>query len=162
MENKAVGYIVMGISVIIVGIIFLFRSALKSIVSANCSLAHGGNSCPMYVTINQQTYLALAIVGVLVIFGAVLIFTKPDTHIIVKKVKEKKEVKKVDLTGFRPEDKQVYELVKSEGTVFQASIMEKTGFVKAKVSRIIDRLEGKGLVERKRRGMTNVIVLKEE
>ena len=29
------------------------------------------------------------------------------------------------------------------------------------VSRIIDRLEGKGFVERKRRGMTNVVVMKE-
>tara|TARA_Y100000310_G_scaffold79304_3_gene76019 strand:- start:11104 stop:11229 length:126 start_codon:yes stop_codon:yes gene_type:complete len=32
---------------------------------------------------------------------------------------------------------------------------------KAKVSRIIDRLENKDIVERKRRGMTNVVVLKD-
>ena len=40
-----------------------------------------------------------------------------------------------------------------------ADLIEKTGFGKAKMTRIIDRLEGKGFVERKRRGMTNVVVL---
>ena len=37
---------------------------------------------------------------------------------------------------------------------------QKTNFGKAKMTRIIDRLEGRGFVERKRRGMTNVVVLK--
>jgi len=33
---------------------------------------------------------------------------------------------------------------------------------KVKVSRILDKLEGKGLVETKTRGMTNVILLKKQ
>jgi len=40
-------------------------------------------------------------------------------------------------------------------------LIEKTGFGKAKMTRIIDRLEGRCFVERKRRGMTNIVVLKE-
>ena len=46
-------------------------------------------------------------------------------------------------------------------TIFQADLIEKTGFGKAKMTRILDRLEGKGFVERKRRGMTNVVVIRE-
>ncbi len=161
MENKHVGFVILGISVVIIGIVFLFQSALRDIVTANCSEAHGGNSCPMYVTINQQTYLALSIVGVLVIFGGVLIFSKPEERIVVRKIKEKKPEKEVDLSGFRPEEKQVLKLVQQDGAIFQAEIIEKTGFGKAKISRIVDRLEGKGLVERKRRGMTNVVVMRE-
>ena len=33
---------------------------------------------------------------------------------------------------------------------------------KVKVTRILDKLEGRGLVERKRRGMTNVVMLKNQ
>jgi uncharacterized membrane protein len=159
MENKNVGWLVMGISVVVVVIIFIFNSALKDIVSASCGLAHG-SSCPMYDTITKQTYLALAIVGVLVAIGLVLIFSKPTEKVIIKRVKEKTPRKKIDMSGLRKEDKQALKIIQEKGTIFQADLIEETGFGKAKVSRILDRLEGKGIVERKRRGMTNVVVLK--
>ncbi len=159
MENKHVGWIILGISAVIVVIIFLFQNALKDIVASSCGLH--GSSCPMFVTINQQTYLALAIVGILVVIGAVFIFSKQNEKIIVKKIKEKKKIKKVDLLGFRSDDKKIFKIVQETGTIFQADLVERSGFSKAKMSRVIDRLENKGLVERKRRGMTNVIVLKE-
>jgi uncharacterized membrane protein len=44
--------------------------------------------------------------------------------------------------------------------LFQAELIEKTDFNKVKVSRILDKLEGKGLIERRRRGMTNLVLLK--
>ena len=161
MENKHVGYILLGISAVVVVIIFLFENALKDIVSVSCGAEHS-TVCPMNVTIMQQTYLALAIVGILVIISLVLIFSKPKEKIIVKKVKEKKPKKKYDLSHLKPEEKQVFKLVQENKAMFQANIIDKTGFGKAKVTRIIDRLEGHNLVERKRRGMTNIVVLKED
>lgn len=154
------GLIVLGISVLMILVIFLFNSALKEIISSSCTGEHA-ISCPMYDAVSKQTYLSLAVVGILIIFGLVLAFSKPEKEIVVKTVKEKKPIKKVDLSSFRQEEKQVFNLVKENGAMFQADIIEKTGFGKAKVSRIIDRLEGSGLLERKRRGMTNVVVLKE-
>jgi len=38
--------------------------------------------------------------------------------------------------------------------------VEETGFTKVKITRILDSLEGNGLIERKRRGMTNIIILR--
>lgn len=162
MENKNVGYLILGISAVIVVIIGIFNSALKEIVESSCSLAEHLN-CTMYDTITKQTYLALAIVVVLVVIGLVLIFSKQSERVIVKTktVKEKVKKKEYDLSGLRKEDKDVFKIVKEQGTIFQADLIEKTGFGKAKMSRVIDRLEGKGFVERKRRGMTNVVVLKE-
>lgn len=160
MENKHVGYLLLGISLLVVFLIFLFNSALKDIVVASCGELHG-ESCPMNQTINQQTYLALGVVGLLVIVSLVLIFSKPQKEIILKKVKERRPKKKIDTTGLKPEEKQVLSLVKENKAIFQADLIEKTGFGKAKMTRIIDRLEGRGFVERKRRGMTNVVVLKE-
>ena len=152
----------LGISVLIVLLVFLFNNTLMESVRNSCFIQHGNvTSCEMYDSVNYQTYLALGIVGELVIFSLFLLFSKPNEKVVVKKIKEKKIEKKINLSSFRPEEKQVYNLVKESGAMFQADLIEKTGFSKARMTRIVDKLEGRGLAERKRRGMTNVVVLKE-
>jgi len=118
--------------------------------------------CPMNKTINQQTYLSLTIAGILIIIGFFFIFAKQAEKIVIKKIKEKKQEKKIDTSNLRPEEKQVLNIIQENDAIFQADLIEKTGFGKAKMSRIIDRLEGQGIVERKRRGMTNVVVMKKD
>ncbi len=159
MENKNVGLLLIGISILIIGIIFLFSSTLKEISSNSCSMEK--ESCPMYQTIDKQTYLALGIVGLLIIVGLVLIFSKPEERIIFRKVEAKKQKKEINTSDLRQEEKKVLELIQKNKAIFQAELIEKTGYGKAKMTRILDRLEGKGFVERKRRGMTNVVVLKD-
>ena len=163
MENKNVGWLLLGVSVLIVLLVFLFNNTLMESVRNSCFIQHGDvQSCEMYDSVNYQTYLALVIVGVLIITSLFLIFSKPNEKIIIRKVKEKKIQREVDLSSFRPEEKKIYNLVKGNGAIFQADLIEKTGFSKARMTRIIDKLEGNGLVERKRRGMTNVVVLRED
>ncbi|MBI2042816.1 hypothetical protein HYT25_00315 [Candidatus Pacearchaeota archaeon] len=160
MENKNVGYLILGISVLMILIIFLFNSTLRDFVTNSCNLAHGDlYSCPMYKTINQQTYLALGIVGLLIIVGLILIFSKPNERIILKKIKERK--KKIDFSNIEKEEKKVVDLLLQEDkAMFQADLMEKLGIGKVKMTRLLDKLEAKQIVERKRRGMTNVVVLR--
>lgn len=158
MENKHFGWIMIGISALMVFIIFLFRNALEKIVAASCEELHG-EFCPMYTTINQQTYLSLAIVSIIVIIGIALILTKPKEKIIIKKVKVAK--KKLDLSGLDKEEKSVINLLQNEnGAMFQSALMEKLEIGKVKTTRLLDKLEAKQLIERKRRGMNNIIVLK--
>ena len=58
-------------------------------------------------------------------------------------------------------EKEIYEVVlESDGVVEQSSIVEETDLSKSHVSRKLDVLESRDLVERKRRGMGNVVVLK--
>ncbi|PIN91750.1 hypothetical protein COU61_01900 [Candidatus Pacearchaeota archaeon CG10_big_fil_rev_8_21_14_0_10_35_13] len=52
------------------------------------------------------------------------------------------------------------EAIEGDGTLFQSDLVDKSGFDKVKVTRILDKLEGKGFIERKRRGMSNVVILK--
>jgi uncharacterized membrane protein len=161
MENKNVGWLVIGISAVIIAIIFIFNSALHDIVKSSCGLEHS-LVCPMNKTISEQTYLALAIVGILVIIGLVLILSKPKEKIVIKKVREKVAEKEFDLSGLTKEEKAVFKTVQDTKAIFQADLIEKLALGKAKVSRILDRLEGKGFVERKRRGMNNIVVIKED
>ena len=161
MENKYVGFVTLGISAIILFIVFLFQNAMKKIVSASCTMDEQGAACPMYDAITQQTYLAIAIVGILVIVGFIFIFTKPKEKIVIKKIKEKIQKRKIDLTDFSSDEKDVFNLIQENKTIFQADLIEKTEFTKAKMTRILDKLEGNNLIERKRRGLTNVVVLRE-
>ena len=157
MENKHVGFIVIGIAALLVVIIFLFQSALSQIVSSTCSME--AESCPMNKTINQQTYLSLSIVGILIIIGLVFIFNKPKEKIIIKNIKAKK--KKLDLSGLDSKEKEVINILQKEnGTIFQATLMERLGSGKVGITRLLDKLEAKQLIERKRRGMNNIVVLK--
>ena len=160
MENKNVGYLLLGLSILIIFIIFLFNNAMKQIIMEGCPASHGGYTCPAYKTINQQTYLSLSIVGLIIIIGFTMIFVKPKEKIIIKRIKEKQPQKQIDTSQLKPEEKQILSLIQESKAIFQADLIEKTGFGKAKVTRILDRLEGQGVVERKRRGMTNVVVLK--
>lgn len=129
MENRNVGFLVLGIAAVIVAIIFLFQNAMKEIILTSCGLEHGV-VCPMNQTVENQTYLSLAIVAVLVIIGLVLIFTKPSEKIIIKKIKEKKFEKQIDFSGLRKEDRDVLKIVQESKTIFQADLIEKTGFGK--------------------------------
>ncbi|MBS3077338.1 MarR family transcriptional regulator [Candidatus Pacearchaeota archaeon] len=160
MENKNVGYLLLGLSIVIIFIIFLFNNAMKVIIVEQCGPVHGP-TCEMNKNVEQQTYLSLGIVAILIIASVVLISSKPKEKIIVKKIKEKQVKKQFNLEGLRKEDKQAFAIIQDSKTIFQADLIEKLSFGKAKMSRVLDRLENKGLVERKRRGMTNVVVLKE-
>ncbi len=162
MENRNVGWFLLAVSILIMVFTFFYSNALDDAVRTSCFLQHGDvESCEMFDSVTKQTYFALAIAGVLLVVSLFLVFSKPNEKVIVKKIKEKKIQKNVDLSGFRREEKEVYNLIKENGAIFQADLIEKTGFSKARMTRIIDKLEGHGLVERKRRGMTNVVVVRE-
>jgi|WetSurMetagenome_2_1015567.scaffolds.fasta_scaffold1023461_1 uncharacterized membrane protein len=167
MRNRIVGFLVIGIALLIGFIIFSFNQAMVTIVSTSCS---HGTSCPMWGTIEFQTDMSIAIMIIIAIIGLYLVFFGREEIRITKfkTIRQQIEPKKITrenyqkiMDGLTKEERTILErLIDSKGTSFQSDIVEKTGFGKVKVTRILDRLEGKGLIERRRRGMTNVIVLK--
>ncbi|ABD42149.1 hypothetical protein Mhun_2448 [Methanospirillum hungatei JF-1] len=60
------------------------------------------------------------------------------------------------------EDQQlIYQtILDADGIIPQSDIVEKTGLSKSNVSRSLDMLESMGLIEKRRRGMGNLILLK--
>jgi hypothetical protein len=66
------------------------------------------------------------------------------------------------IEGLAGEDeRKIVQIVADEGgTIFQSQLVERSGFSKSKVSIVLDRLEARGLLERRRHGMSNAVVLK--
>jgi len=161
MENKNVGLLIVGIAIVMAIIVWLFNSALNDIVGASCT---HGVECTMYDTITAQTGLSFAIIGIVVAIGLFIMFSKPKIEIkekvIVKTIKEKK--KKLDLKGLDKDEKEVVEILSKDGrAMFQKTLMEKLGVGKVGMTRLLDKLEAKQIIERKRRGMNNIVVLKD-
>ena len=162
MKNKNVGYLIVGISIVIGIIVLIFNLGLKNIVGQTCT---HGPTCSMFDTIAIQTYISLAIAGLILVIGLFLIFSKEE---VIEKIIEKKQKihvekkrKPIDYSKLDKDEKVVVKIVEeADGTIFQSDLVEKTEFSKVKVSRILDKLEGRQLLERKRRGMTNVVVLR--
>jgi len=164
MKNRLVGILIVIIAVLIGFIIFSFNRALTDIVNTACS---HGSSCPMWGTIDFQTNVSFGIMVFVVIIGVYLIFFGKEEKIVTKfkritrETKITKESYKKILSSLKGDEKIVLgKIIQAEGTIFQSDIVDKTRFPKAKVTRILDKLEGKGIIERRRRGMTNVVILK--
>lgn len=167
MRNRIVGELIIGIAALMGFIIFSFNRALKGIVSTTC--AHGP-SCSMWSTINFETNVSIGVMAFVVAIGIYLIFFGREERVVtrIKTVKQQLEPKKITKENYQKimselesDEKTVFEkIIEAEGTIFQSDLVEKTGFDKVKVTRILDKLEGKQLIERKRRGMTNVVILK--
>jgi uncharacterized membrane protein len=159
MKNKNVGYLIIGIAIVIVLIIFIFNQAMTSIVKESCS---HGPSCSMYGTIESQTYLSFAIAGIIIAIGIFFVFSKESEKIIIKTKKVLEKKKSLDISGLNSEEKQLIELLhKENNAMFQRTLMEILNIGKVKTTRLLDKLESKGFIERKRRGMNNIVVLKE-
>jgi uncharacterized membrane protein len=161
MENKHAGMLVVGIGAVMAVIVWIFNSALKKIVDETCS---HGSECTMFNTIQSQTALSLAIVAVILAIGLIIMLTKPKIEIqekiVVKKIKEKK--KKLNLDGLDKQERETVELIQKEGNaMFQADLMEKLEIGKVGMTRLLDKLEAKQIIERKRRGMNNIVVIKD-
>lgn len=167
MKNRIVGILVIGIALLIGFVTFSFNKALKDIVNMACS---HGSECAMWGTIKFQTNISIGIMIFIVIVGIYLVLFGKEEKIItkIKTVKPQIEPEKTSkenyqkiIKGLGGDEKIVFDkIIKSEGTIFQSDLVDKTSFPKVKVTRILDKLEGKGLVERRRRGMTNIVILK--
>jgi len=168
MKNRNVGIVIIGIALLIGFIILAFNMAMTEIVSTSCS---HGESCPMWGTINFQTNVSTGVMVFVILVGLFLIFFAKDekvTETKIVKVKEQITPREITKDNYQKvmkeladDEKLVLEkIIESQGTIFQSDLVEKTGLTKVKITRILDKLEGKSIIERKRRGMTNVVILK--
>ncbi|MBI1973694.1 MarR family transcriptional regulator [Candidatus Micrarchaeota archaeon] len=121
-----------------------------------CPLPEG--ICPVESGVPSISIIAFALEGLVGLVGAWLLFSGITSQSRRAAAVRDASAKRSELSG---DERKVYDLVaEANGAVFQSDLVERSGLNKVKVTRILDRLEGSGLVERRRRGMTNMVVLK--
>lgn len=139
---------------------------LCKVVAANPELSM--EDCPAHK--DNTSWLLVVAFGIafLVLGGGIYLLFAPleKTAQINTQTKEtsleihSRPKKEVDPKQLSSEEQRLYNLlVENNGSVYQSDLVNKTGLSKVQITRILDRMEGAGIIERKRRGMTNVVIL---
>ncbi len=150
-------------SVFILGIKLLNPTPIQIIVEGSNAAF---NQIPGFFTFTDVVILIISSF-ILCASGMYLLFfdavesnsvEKPVGKIVLEeRKKEREEVSKT----LKDDEQKIYKaILESDGIANQSELTEKTELSKSNVSRALDLLESKGLVERKRRGMGNIILLK--
>jgi len=172
MNNRTIGLIIITLTVIFAIAYSILWNDLRNEIRGKATILPGGEciheegtQCPFLELdkINPLFYIGISSISLLVAFSLYLIIKSDAKEKIKSKSEELKlesQVKPEDL-NLDNEEKKVYDLIKeADGSIFQSELVDKTGLSKVRVTRILDKLEGKKIIERKRRGMTNIVILK--
>ena len=123
------------------------------------------NSCPAHKSnFSWLIIVAYGLVFVMMVVGLYIVMVKEKpgaTKAMETSEHAKEEFAPVDISKMDEEEKTIYEIIKNKGgSAYQTDLIRETSFSKVKVTRILDKMELKKIIERKRRGMTNLVVLK--
>lgn len=164
LNPKTLGSLLVAFSLILLFILILVKVNVDTEQGFLCKFVEESpeldmEECPAHES--KTSWLLLAGFGMsflVLASGLYLIFAYRPGKALAMAEPERKEV---DLSTLSEEEKKVYDLLMlKEGSMYQSDLIRETALSKVKVSRILDRMEGKGLLDRKRRGMTNIVVLK--
>ncbi len=143
------------VSILFVASIFVLGT--KLLAPASISITVKGSDTAIEPIAGFFTFsdaIVIAVFACILGVCAVLLLLDSSQPAQAKKIKR-------DISGLKNDERRIYELVfDADGVMFQSEIVEETGFPKAKISRCLDLLESRGFVERKRKGMSNMVILK--
>ena len=155
-KNSFIGIGLIVVAIVLAMVVGYFRYTVAVVQADQCGMSvyeclHARN-VPPEVFAGYAIAIAIAAAGIYLIAS--------ELRSAKLKSKSAEEFHKVAV-ALRGDEKKLYDMVAvSDGVMFQSDLVEKSGLQKVKVSRVLDRLEAQGLLERRRRGMSNVVVLK--
>jgi len=162
--DKKIGIILIVVAAIILAIALLNYTRSQNLIT---EYSNQTGSCFIDGTcLHEQTNIifvlmvisaaAIAVIGALILIfkgKAHDVFMKPEANVQANA----NETKPLKLSG---EQKKIYDIVVESGSLLQSELVEKSGMNKVRVSRILDKLEMRGLIERRRHGMSNIVLAK--
>ncbi len=155
---STLGYVLIGVSVILLLVMAFVKTDVDAQSTILCQqFQQSGQDmadCPVHKSgISWMIVSAFGIAFVLLGTGVYMVFM-PQPEM-------KREFRQIDTSKLGEEEKKIYGLVKNKGgSAYQTDLIKESGFGKVKITRILDGLETKAVLERKRRGMANLVVLK--
>jgi hypothetical protein len=156
-NTRYLGMVLILLSIVVFAIMYSFSVTMLQIIdSGQLGSCQSYDVCPHVMVLNQA-YVGYMVSLIIFMIGLFLmLFGGKQPRAAGRESKWKDALK-----GMTGDDRTLYgKIAGSGGVMFQSELVEQSGFPKAKVSRILDRMEAGGLLERKRRGMANAVVLK--
>src|SRR3989338_2821295 len=170
MDNKKLGLILVGLSVVLFVLLGIIRVSVYNAYEPQIS--YYGESCPSDPKICPHSLREKALIpinaGFVIAFGILslgiyLIFFERSQKELIKTLKEAKlgeEKFNILLSGLDEDEKKVIKAVKEQDGITQATLRIRIDLSKTKLSIVLARLEKKGLIKKVVKGKTNQIFLK--
>ena len=163
MNQRRMGIVIVAVSVIVLGLLLFLKIQSDQQLLSMCQNACGSegtaescsiDSCPYHQGENNSWLLG--IMSVLIAFLAGIGF-----YLALVKQEKVIEEKEYDISSLSEEEKTVFHYIQhhKEG-VYQSRISKEFNLSKVQTTRLLDKLEGLGFIQRKRRGLTNIVLLK--
>lgn len=156
MDMKKIGIILIGICIIFLFVMISFVNDINKRNESACGCPTG--QCPMSTGLPLYVYLGFLMA---LISGATGVYLFITTRSMERADVENEKKLAEYVKTLNEDEKKVYETVyRADGVIFQSELVKETELPKAKVSRILDKLESKGLLERRRKGLNNLVLLR--
>lgn len=156
MNQKNIGYIVIAASLILLIVLLFIKADMDEQGAYLCKLVEADpnlnlEECPGHESKSSWLLIFVIVVVVLALgIGIMLVIPKRMQQSSIK----------VDTSKLDTEERKIYNILKNNNGIYQSDLIKETGLSKVKITRVLDKLESKGIIERRRRGMTNAIFLK--
>ncbi|MBR9683093.1 hypothetical protein GOV03_00975 [Candidatus Woesearchaeota archaeon] len=162
MDNKKLGLIIIGLSIIFSLFIYGLGNQLNKLQEDSCICT---DSCkdhgPQYLI-----YGSIALLFSTLSLGIYLLFFEKSHQTLIKKLKDESHVKSKEekfnliLMGLNEDEKKVLSAVKDQDGITQHTLGIRTDLHKSKLSIIVSILEKKGLIKKEKKGKTNQLFLR--
>ncbi|MFH1722803.1 MAG: hypothetical protein ABH950_09405 [Candidatus Altiarchaeota archaeon] len=145
--------------ILTLGLAYLLVSFINTLAEMSQASCTCGDTCDM-VHFEVPTYFYFGLAGIVILLLISVLFVVKGGEVFKAKTAPQDAWKEMQDT-LKGDEKTVYSLIAAEGgAMFQSEIVEKSELSKVKITRVLDGLEARKVLERKRRGMTNIVVLK--
>ncbi len=112
----------------------------------------------MYTTVGQKQRSGYALVLAGLALGVALTYA----YFYYQRKRRGEERRRVVKLVLREDEQKIYDLLTEKGEILQEEIVRRTGFSKAKVSKLVRNLEEKGIIKKEPYRKTNRLILKKE
>lgn len=156
MANKNLGYGLIVVSILLLIILLFVKADMDEQGAYLCKLVEADpnlslDNCPAHES-NSSWLIVVAIIVVVLGLGAGISMVLPK--------RTSQTITKIDTSRLDKEERNIYEILKKNNGIYQSDLIKETGLTKVRITRVLDKLESKGIIERRRRGMTNAIFLR--
>ncbi len=179
MDNRTLGKVLVGISLIILIVLIIYNIQVNSLVNELMKQSGGICITEEGKCIHEQnvwpSYIGMALFVFVLALGIYLLFFDKSQKMVEKTheniVQRLEETKKeqleeerfgILLKGLNEDEKRIIKIVREQDGITQATLRIRTDFSKSKLSSLLKDLEKKKLVKRVVKGKTNQVFLKEK
>ena len=161
--SRKVGVALVALALIILTLLTFIKMDLDVRDAYLCQAFHSTpgldpTQCPVHKSHTSWYFVFAYIASALILVAGGVGILAPTS---ILSAADSKPETKVDIHKLSEEEQKVYTLLtEKEGSMYQSDLTKETGFSKVQTTRILDKMEAQKILERKRRGMTNIVILK--